>query len=155
MTRVIMMGRRDGLRGRVAGCGSVLNGVPRETWDQKITVSLIRDQFDPSQHDPVSEFSEKFQVPFSQDSLGLNSVSARLLSARSLTLAESSATVLSSNDYPLTRVSHYGDFLSRRLNVTLQRGDLAHVACAETDLTRLLAVIFDPATPKRVTDAAR
>ncbi|GMR59121.1 hypothetical protein PMAYCL1PPCAC_29316 [Pristionchus mayeri] len=87
--------------------------------------------------------------------LGLNSISSRLLSARQLSLSQSSATVLEREGFGVARVSMYGDYLSRRLNLTLSHHSLVHIGYAEVDLSKLMALLFDPSTPKRVTDAAK
>ncbi|GMT10988.1 hypothetical protein PFISCL1PPCAC_2285, partial [Pristionchus fissidentatus] len=86
--------------------------------------------------------------------LGLNSISSRLLSPSELSIAESSTTVIEREGFGLARVSLYGDYLSRRLNLSLSDENLVNIGYAEVDLSRCLALIFDPSTPKRVTDVA-
>ncbi|KAF8383461.1 hypothetical protein PRIPAC_72603, partial [Pristionchus pacificus] len=131
-------------------CASrLINGRQREKY---CMISLCRNE------EEMMKWREETLTHLSEyltGSIGLNSISSRLLSAPELFLSESSATVIEREGFGIGRISIYGDYLSRRLNITLSDEKLVYIGYAEVDLSKLIALLFDPSTPKRVTDAAK
>ncbi|KAJ1369063.1 hypothetical protein KIN20_030445 [Parelaphostrongylus tenuis] len=56
---------------------------------------------------------------------------------------ESQAVVFEDNGLELARISRIGDYIARRLNITLDSGEFLRMVYVETDVDRILVRLID------------